>query len=449
MPENEETAPTTIAREPIRFLIDPLQRFLLIEAADGGILLVAAAFALVVANSPWGAAYLAFWQQTVGLQVGAFQIAMPMQLWINDGLMAIFFFVVGLEVKREFVLGELREFKHAALPIAAAIGGMVVPAAIYLALQIDTPGERGWGIPMATDIAFVVGCMAILGPRIPNGLRIMLLSLAIADDIGAILVIAIGYTAHLNLHALLLSMVGIALFIGLLKVGIRSNLVFLLVGVWIWFEFHESGIHATVAGVIIGLLTPTRVMVKRRRLDFIIQRTLHFIQGERWTHPAERYAALRQMERMARESLSPLERLETELHPWVGFIIMPLFALANAGVVVRIEDLTMPVATAAAWGLVLGKPIGIVAFSWAAIQMKLARLPEGVGWPSLVGGGMLAGIGFTMALFIAGLALEGELLDHAKIGVMTGSLVSAVAGMAVLYLFSRRPDRKAAGATKP
>ena len=440
MPENEVNSRTTIAREPIRFLIDPLQRFLLIEAADGGILLVAAAFALIVANSPLGAAYLAFWQQTVGLQVGTFQIAMPMQLWINDGLMAIFFFVVGLEVKREFVLGELREFKHAALPIAAAIGGMIVPAAIYLALQAGAPGERGWGIPMATDIAFVVGCMAILGPRIPNGLRIMLLSLAIADDIGAILVIAIGYTAHLNVHSLLLSMVGIALFIGLLKAGVRSNVVFLLVGIWIWFEFHESGIHATVAGVIIGLLTPTRVMVRRHRLNFIIQRTLRFMQGERWTNPAERYAAMRQIERMARGSLSPLERLETELHPWVGFIIMPLFALANAGVVVRIEDLTMPVATAAMLGLVLGKPIGIVVFSWAAVKIKLARLPEGVTWMSLIGGGMLAGIGFTMALFIAGLALDGDLLNHAKIGVMIGSLVSAAAGMTVLFVFSRRPS---------
>ncbi len=439
MPENCEPSRTTIARDPIRLLTDPLQRFLLIEAADGAILLIAAVVALFVANSAWGVAYLAFWQETVGLQIGDFHLAMPLQLWINDGLMAVFFFVVGLEVKREFVLGELREFKHAVLPIAAAIGGMVVPAAIYLLLQAGEPGERGWGIPMATDIAFVVGCMAILGSRIPNGLRIMLLSLAIADDIGAILVIAIGYTDHLNLHSLLLSMVGIAIFIGLLKVGVRSNVIFLLVGIWIWFEFHESGIHATVAGVIIGLLTPTRVLVKRHRLNFIVQRTLHFMQGDQWANPAERYATMRQMERVARGSLSPLERLETELHPWVGFLIMPLFALANAGVVVRVEDMAMPVATAAMLGLVLGKPIGIVAFSWAAVKMKLAQLPQGVTWPSLIGGGMLAGIGFTMALFIAGLALDADLLNHAKIGVMVGSLISAVAGMTVLLIFSRRP----------
>ncbi len=432
-----EPPSTALSREPIRYLTDPLQRFLLIEAADGAILLIAAVFALSVANSPLGGAYLAFWQKIVGVHIGSFHLAMPLQLWINDGLMAVFFFVVGLEVKREFVMGELREFKHAALPVAAAIGGMIVPAAIYLSMQAGAPGERGWGIPMATDIAFVVGCMALLGPRIPNGLRIMLLSLAIADDIGAILVIAIGYTAHLDTHALALSLVGIALFIGLLKIGVRSNLVFLLVGTWIWFEFHESGIHATVAGVIIGLLTPTRVMVRRHRLNFTIQRTLHFMQGERWEHPAERYAAMRQMERMARGSLSPLERLETELHPWVGFLIMPLFALANAGVVVQLEELTMPVAVASMLGLLFGKPIGIVAFSWLAVKLRLARLPEGVTWGRLIGGGILAGIGFTMALFIAGLALDGVLLNHAKIGVMVGSLLSAIAGLAILFWLGR------------
>lgn len=429
-------------RRPIGFLVDPLKRFMLIEAADGGILLLAALVALVTANSPYGSSYIAFWQRDFGFLVGDIVVRMPLQLWINDGLMAVFFFVVGLEVKREFVTGELREFKHAALPLAGAIGGMVVPAGIYLIQQWGTPGQHGWGIPMATDIAFVVGCMAILGPRIPNGLRIMLLSLAIADDIGAVLVIAIGYTEHIHLMALGLSFIGIGFFILLLKIDVRNNLVYLLVGIAIWVGFHESGVHATVAGVILGLLTPTRRIVRRARLNFIIQRTLYFMQGDHWEYPAERYARLRQMERCARDTLSPLERLETELHPWVGFLIMPLFALANAGVVIRAADITMPVATATMLSLMIGKPIGIFGFSWLAVKTRLAQLPEGVTWTLLLGGGMLGGIGFTMAIFIAGLALEGHLLNHAKIGIMIGSLLSAVFGMVLIVIFGRQ--RKAA-----
>ena len=234
-------------RRPIEFLVDPLKRFMLIEAADGGILLLAALAALVIANSPLGSSYLAFWQNDFGFVVGETIVRMPLQLWINDGLMAVLFFVVGLEVKREFVTGELREFKHAALPLAGAIGGMAVPAGFYLFQQWGTVGQHGWGIPMATDIAFVVGCMAILGSRFPNGLRVMLLSLAIADDIGAVLVIAIGYTEQIHIVALGLSFVGIGLFILLLKIGVRNNLVYLFLGISIWLGFHESGVHVTVA----------------------------------------------------------------------------------------------------------------------------------------------------------------------------------------------------------
>ena len=438
-------------QKPIRFLVDPLQRFMLIEAADGGILLLAAFAALAIANSPMGSAYVAFWQQDFGFVVGDKVVRMPLQLWVNDGLMAVFFFVVGLEVKREFVTGELRELKHAALPIAAAIGGMIVPAGFYLFQQWGMPGEKGWGIPMATDIAFVVGCMAILGSRIPNGLRVMLLSLAIADDIGAVLVIAIGYTEHIHFISLGLSFLGIGMFILLLKIGVRNGLIYLLLGISIWVGFHESGVHATVAGVILGLLTPTRGMVRRARLNFMIKRTLHFMQGDRWKHPADRYAALRQIERSARDTLSPLERMETELHPWVGFLIMPLFALANAGVVVQVADITMPVATATMLSLMLGKPIGIFCFSWVAVKMRLAQLPEGVNWAQVWGGGMLGGIGFTMAIFIAGLALDGHLLNHAKIGIMIGSLLSAVFGVTVLLGAKRSvaTDRQAAIDEKP
>ena len=429
-------------KEPICVISDPFQRFLLVESADGLVLLIAAIAALVLANSPLSGAFLGFWQQSFGFELGHVAMHMPLQLWINDGLMAIFFFVVGLEVKREIVLGELRDIKKAALPIAAALGGMLVPAAIYLLFQAGEPGERGWGIPMATDIAFVVGCMALLGNRLPNGLRVMLLTLAIADDIGAILVIAIGYSEALNYQALGLSFAGIALFVTLLKLGVRNNLVYLLMGFWIWFEFHASGIHATVSGVIIGLMTPIRSWVSPQRFNLVIQRTIKELEVCN-PNGAERYALISQMQRSARDALSPLERLETELQPWVGFIIMPLFALANAGVALDFTVLRDPVSVAVMTGLFIGKPLGIFVFSWLAVKFKLARLPDGADWPVLAAGGILGGIGFTMALFIGGLALSGELLDAAKVGIMTGSALSAVVGMTLIIVLRRKAPAEA------
>ena len=278
-------------------------------------------------------------------------------------MMAIFFFVIGLEVKREMVMGELRDLKRASLPIAAAIGGMVVPAAIYLFLQSGEQGARGWVIPMATDIAFVVGCLAIVGLRIPNSLRVLLLSLAIADDIGAILVIAIGYTESLDYTALFLGFVFIGLFLGLMKVGVRNTVVYANVALFIWFWFHESGIHATIAGVIIGLLTPTESWINENRLNQIIRNTLHFMHGEGWRTSGERYTMLREMERTTRKTISPLQRFETDLHPWLGFLIMPVFALANAGVPIQLSSFGDPLALAVMLGLLIGKPVGITLFS--------------------------------------------------------------------------------------
>jgi NhaA family Na+:H+ antiporter len=397
--------------------------------------------ALTLANSPYRDAYRGFWQTPLAFEWGGFHMRYSLQLWINDGLMAIFFFVVGLEVKREMVWGELREFKKAVLPIAAALGGMVVPAAIYLSLQYGSPGERGWGIPMATDIAFVVGCMALIGPRrIPNGLRVMILTLAIADDIGAILVIAIGYTKHLDFQALFMAAVGVGLFVVFLKSGVKSNIVYLTVGTWIWFEVHASGIHATVAGVIIGMMTPTRSWVSEQRFHRITEKTHDFLHRRKRKGPAERYAMIRLMEQTARDTLSPVERLETNLHPWVSFFIMPLFALANAGVTLELSVIAHPVAMAVILGLLLGKPIGIMLFSWAAVTLKFARIPDGVTWPMLLGGAVLGGIGFTMALFIASLALQGGLLDAAKVGVMAGSLLSSLAGSALIFWAARVRD---------
>jgi NhaA family Na+:H+ antiporter len=267
----------------------------------------------------------------------------------------------------------------------------------------------------------------------------MLLSLAIADDIGAILVIAIGYTTGLNITALILAFAGIGIMFYMMKVGVRNVAVYVTFMILVWFGFHESGIHATIAGVIFGLMVPARSYISEGRLGSIVQRTGHILRGTGWKMPSDRYHTLREMEIATRKSISPLERFETKLHPWVAFLIMPVFAFANAGVTVEISDFTNPVAIAVIVGLFVGKPLGIVLFSWLAVRIGLARLPEGVGWGAITGGGFLAGIGFTMALFIAGLALGGNILDAAKVGIIIGSVISAIIGVSLLIYSLPKP----------
>jgi NhaA family Na+:H+ antiporter len=374
------TAPSTGAGHGV------LARLAHSDLTGGVVLLACTATALAIANSPLGAAYHDFWQTKAGADVGPLHLRLTLEHWINDALMVVFFFLVGLEVKREIVVGELREPRRAALPILAAIGGMVVPAGVYLALIGDGPAVRGWGIPMATDIAFVVGCLALLGPRVPHGLRILLLSLAIADDIGAILVIAIGYSSGISTTALALAGLGLAAVVLLQRLGVTAYAVYVVSGVLVWLAFLQSGVHATIAGVLLGLFTP----------------------------------------------LAPLHVLEHALRPWVSLLVMPIFALANAGVAFDPAHLSDPISLAVGAGLLVGKPVGVTATCWLAVRLGLARLPERVGWPALAGAGLLAGIGFTMALFIAGLALEPELRDAAKVGILTGSALAAVGGIGVL-----------------
>jgi NhaA family Na+:H+ antiporter len=421
----------SLPHKPIDRLVAPVTRFLHVEAASGVVLLVAAIAAFALANSDLADGFLGFWKTSVSVGFGEFRIDHSLKHWVSDGLMAIFFFVVGLEVKRELVLGELRDMRRAALPLVAALGGMVVPAGVYLALQLGEPSARGWGIPMATDIAFVVGCMAVMGSRVPPSLRVLLLSLAIADDIGAILVIAIGYTSDLDLVALLLGFLGIGVVVAFQRLGVRSVPVYVAVGSLVWFAFHESGVHATIAGVILGLLTPARSWVNDTALEDIVEQAREVWRGAGW-RVAGSPSLLSTLKTAAREAVSPLERLETGLHPWSAFLIMPVFALANAGVAFEGGLVTDPVSVAVAAGLVLGKPLGIVGFSFVAVKLGVARLPEGVGWGVLTGGSALAGIGFTMSLFIAGLALDGEALDAAKVGILGASLLSGVVGMGIL-----------------
>jgi NhaA family Na+:H+ antiporter len=413
-------------------IIQPVVRFMHVEAASGGVLLLFTIAALVLANSPLAPAFMNFWNTPVGVSVGAFEFRHSLKHLINDGLMAIFFFVVGLEVKRELVLGELREVRRAMLPLLAALGGAIAPAAIYLYLLRGQPGGQGWGIPMATDIAFVVGCMALLGPRVPHPLRVMLLTLAIADDIFAILVIALGYSAGIRWPWLGAALSGLAIVYLSRKAGVRSFGVFTVLAFAVWYAFHESGIHATVAGVALGLLTPARNYVTDAMYRQVLDRAGDELHGSNGAPPSDLPARLRRIQWLTREVISPLEYLLNALHPWVAFGIMPLFAFANAGVPVRLGDLGEPVALAIMYGLVLGKPIGIVVASWLAVTLRIAERPTGVGWPAIIGAGCLGGIGFTMALFIAGLALQDALLDMAKIGVLAASLISAVLGMLLL-----------------
>jgi NhaA family Na+:H+ antiporter len=424
----------------------PVTRFLHIEAASGVVLLACTAAALLIANSPAAGGLAGIWKTQVSLSLGGFTLSGDVgHLIVNDGLMTIFFFVVGLEVKREMVHGELRDPRKALLPVFAALGGVVVPASIYLALQWGEPGQRGWAIPMATDIAFVVGFLALFGTRVPFGLKILLLSLAIVDDLVAVLIIAFVFTETLAWGWLGLAAGAFGIVYVFHLVGVRSVGVYALIGAFIWLAFLRSGVHPTVAGVLLGLLTPAHAWIGQKTFtDALKAAWQHASREDDEPEHAPADAGLTQF--AAREAVSPLQRLEDGLHLWVAFGIMPLFALANAGVALSPSSLGEPVALAVATALTLGKPIGIVLSCLLAVRLRVTSLPEGVTWGMLTGGACLAGIGFTMALFLNGLAfpVAGFPLHEAagKIGTLAGSSVSAVVGAIVLSAALRRsmPD---------
>lgn len=413
-------------------LTKPFARFLAIEAATGAILLLFTVAALVLSNSPWAHAFLGAWETRVGFQIGDWAFARTLRDWINDGLMTLFFFLVSLELKRELVLGELRSPRMAALSISAALGGMLVPAVLYLMIQAGQPGQHGWGTVMSTDTAFVIGCLALLGSRIPQSLRVFMLSLAIVDDIGAILVVAIGYSSHIAWHALALAGLGIAVVRAMAALGFRGFPLYFLMGAFIWVAVDASGIHATVTGVILGLMTPARRWVSDDRLYAILKQVIAHPVGDKRSGDTKDRETLQVAEIAARETLSPVERLEIALHPWVGFVIMPLFAFANAGVPLSMDNLGGPVTIAILIGFAVGKPVGVLSFCWLAVRSGIAIRPPELNWVSLAGGGVLAGIGFTMALFIANLAFSESLIGSAKLGILLASAVSAVAGLALL-----------------
>lgn len=388
--------------------------------------------ALILSNSPWAATYFGWWEMRLELRLGDLAFGRSLRGWINDGLMTLFFFLVALELKREIVLGEMRRPRRAALSVAAALGGMVVPAVIFLVLQRGQPGENGWGIVMATDTAFVMAALAVAGRRIPRSLRAFMLFLAITDDIGAILIVALGYSHGLDWRMLVLALLCLATLGIFARIGVRGFLAYAVMGVMTWLFIDASGIHATVTGVALGLMAPARRWVNDRQLYAILGRVIAHPGAALGSGKTRDRSTLQAAEIAARESLSPVERLEMALHPWVSFIVMPVFALANAGLALSWSSNLESVTIAVFFGLAIGKPAGILLFSWIALRSRLAIRSAELSWASMAGGSCLAGIGFTMSLFIANLALAGELADSAKAGIFLASLFSAAAGLLIL-----------------
>lgn len=413
----------------------PLERFLRIEAASGILLLLTTAVALAWANSPWAESYVHVWHTPVGIHIGGLEFERSLEWVVNDGLMVIFFFVVGMEIRREIHHGELSEWRRAAIPAAAALGGMVAPAALYLVFAGGPATRSGWGVPMATDIAFAVGILTLLGKRVPAALRVLLLALAVIDDVGAIIVIALFYSSGVALSGLLVAALGFGGVFAMQRLGVRAKLAYVGPAIVAWAGIYATGIHPTIAGVIVGLITPVRAWLGpegfiagvRDELEHLSKVTL----GELSSHQLAE--TLRHVDVARREAMSPAESLIEALHPWVAFGIMPVFALANAGVAVSggaLEPGSWTVVMAVAVGLIVGKPAGIFLATWLSLRLRIGTLPAGITFRHLVVLGVVAGVGFTMALFIAQLAFtDPSRLAAAKFGVLVASGGAAVLGL--------------------
>lgn len=432
-----------------RIATRPLERFLRIEAASGILLLLSAAAALVWANSSWADSYRALWHTPLGLRVGNFHFERSLEWLVNDGLMVIFFFVVGLEIRREIHQGELSEWRRAALPAAAALGGMLAPAGLYLLFAGQPATRSGWGIPMATDIAFAVGVLTLLGKRVPPALRVLLLALAVIDDLGAIVVIALFYSQGLEWLGFAVAALGFLGIYAQQRLGVRVKLAYVPASVVAWAGVYAAGVHPTIAGVLVGLMTPVRAWYGAEGFRELVQAELGHLTAQAEAHVKgaghdghpdahELGSVLHRVEIARREARSPAEALMEALHPWVAFGIMPLFALANSGVSlssVTLEGASLKVALGVAVGLVVGKPLGVLAACWLTLALGVSALPKGLSLRHLVVLGVVAGIGFTMSIFIAQLAFVGDaavgLLGAAKLGVLGASGAAAVLGLVV------------------
>jgi Na+:H+ antiporter, NhaA family len=422
---------------PAARLLSPVQEFIRTESASGVVLIAAGLIAFIWANSPFAERYFAILEIELGVGLGGWALQKPLILWVNDLLMAVFFFLVGLEIKRELMVGELAGWQKASLPVAGALGGMVVPALIYVALNHGEPTLRGWGVPMATDIAFALGVLALLGDRVPLGLKVFLLALAIVDDLGAVLVIALFYSENLSIGSLLLSFLVWACALAYGRAGGGKALAFALLGLMMWYFMLKSGVHATIAGVLMALAVPLRHRLSAQQLQQEL-RPLTTRGGDF----EEIEAAIEHLEAVLERAHSPLHKMEHALAPYAAFLIMPIFAFFNAGLRLGGSEagLISAVSIGAFLGLLLGKPVGVAGFVAIAVKTGLTRLPAGTSWLGMIGIGLLAGIGFTMSLFIASLAFpDAATLGQAKIGVLCASVVAAVLGLAVLSRALPRP----------
>ena len=419
-------------------ILRPLDRFMKNESTTGILLFISAVAAIAWANSPWAAAYHHLWETPLAVSFGEYGIDKSLHHWINDGVMAMFFFVVGLELKREVMAGELSQPRKALLPLMAAVGGMVIPAVIYLVFNFREVGMDGWGIPMATDIAFALGILSLLGKRVPVSLKVFLTALAIADDLGAVLVIAFFYTSDISFSSLGAGLFFLVILWGANYLGVRNTLFYGLVGIGgVWLAFLMSGVHATIAGVLAAMAIPARTKIDEigfvDSLESLMQRFSNIPPNNVSLLEPEQHEVVHKINRLTLEAVTPLQRLEHALHPWVAFLVMPLFAFSNSGLTLTADELPAgifdDIGIGIVLGLVVGKLVGVVGMTWLMTRLRLAELPADLSWSHIFSVGFLAGIGFTMSLFVTNLAFEDpDLVARAKIGIFAGSIISGVAG---------------------
>jgi NhaA family Na+:H+ antiporter len=431
-----------------KWVIQPVNRFINKSTTGGIVLFVSAVVALILANSPWQEAYHDFWEYHINFGVGNYVLDKSLHYWINDGLMAVFFFVVGLELKREIIGGELSNPRNAILPVAAGIGGMVFPALLYLIFNTTGEAQNGWGIPMATDIAFALGVLFLLGDRVPTSLKLFLTVLAIADDIGAVLVIAFFYTSDISFISLIVGSAFLLLLILSNVLGVRNTAYYgaLAVG-GLWIAFLLSGVHPTIAGVLAAFTIPANVKIDEigftAKMKMYLEKFKNADPNDAPTVTPQQLHILEDIRTLSKLAMTPLQRLEHGLHPFVTFIVMPIFALANAGVTLSSEttsSTTSFVAIGIIVGLLVGKFVGIVGVTSLLVKLKIATLPEGMNFKHLIGAGFLASIGFTMSLFVANLAFKNTaIIQQAKIGILIASLTGGIIGFMILYFNKREP----------
>jgi len=430
-------------------ILKPVERYVHGESTAGIVLLISAVIAMIWANSAWSDSYHHLWEYKISIQAGEYGISKTLHEWINDGLMALFFFVIGLELKREIMAGELSDMGKAILPLIAALGGMLLPALIYFLFNPGGPQSNGWGIPMATDIAFALGIMSLLGNRVPLSLKIFLTALAIADDIGAVLVIAFFYTSDISMLSLGIGALFLVLLLAANYIGVRSTLFYGLVGIaGVWLAFLMSGVHATIAGVLAAFAIPARTKIDEEKFIQVLEdqlREFHAIPPNDVTllEPAQ-YKVIEKINRLTKAAGTPLQKLEYKLHSWVSYLVMPLFAFSNSGITLHVgflnDVLSSSITLGILMGLVVGKFVGVLIFCWVAVKTKITALPYGVTWKQIIGVALLAGIGFTMSLFITTLAFKDvRLVTDAKLGIFIASIISGAAGYFVLKKASTTP----------